>query len=274
MKFLKNRLVIGCICVIFAFLIGFIAVPKMTDKLNDKITIVVASSEIKKGDMLSSSNLKVIQVSKGDIPYSPNEYYNNVSQSNGQTVDNRRLLTDNDNRPRNVYAAVDMQANDVVTDMKISEKFPYTDEKLRELRPNEYAVSVSVRSLATGISANIYEGDIVTVIAVTDDKTFADMRLLYMEVLSVSNSDGIEINSANKEKGIPAVVTFRANLYQAETLAYYESNAYIHLALVCRGDDKKAQELLALQEKYLSDNNMLFNDQWFYMDPQGGVSNQ
>lgn len=271
MKFLKNRLVIGCLCVIFAFVIGFLVVPKLTDRLNDKITIVVAASDIKKGEELSSSNLKTIQISKGDVPYAINQYYNNVSESNGQATDNRRLLVDNDNRPRNVFASMDMKANDVITDMKISNSSPYSDENLRTLEANKYAVSVTVKSLATGISGNVSCGDIVTVIVNSDGGTYAPEALLYMEVIGVFNSDGAEINSENKAKGIPSTVTFKANLYQAQMLSDCENNASIHLALICRGDEEKAENLLKMQEDYFKNNNLLFNGEWFYTKSEEGA---
>lgn len=272
MKIFKNRLVIGCICVIAAFLIGFIAVPKLTDKLNDKVTVVVASADIKKGDELNSSNLKVIQFSKGDIPYPINHYYNNIIDSNGLAADNRRLLVNSDNAPRTVFAAFDMQANDIVTDEKISTAFPYSDVNFRELGANEYAVSVSVKSLAAGVSGNVSNGDIVTVIVNSDSGTYTPEALLYVRVIGVFDSEGLEINSEEAAKGIPSNVTLKVNLYQAQMLSDCENNASIHLALACRGDDEKAERLLGLQQSYFEKNGLLYEGQWFYTADAEGAS--
>lgn len=266
MRILKNRLFIGCICIIIAFAIGFIAVPKVTDMLNDKINVVVLNTDVEKGDQLTPDMFKLVQMSKGDVLYADNEFYNSIDVSNGQAVNNRLMF---DPKDKVIYAALDMKMNDIVTDMKISETYPYKDEKLRALGDNEYAVSVSVSSLATSVSAKIMAGDIVTLLVCKEDEegaAAAPSELMYVEVLNINNSDAIDINDveAGTENGIPSVVTFRVNLYQAQLLAGFEQSSVIHLALVCRGDEVKAQELLNKQKQYFIDNNLLYTDAWFY----------
>lgn len=266
MRIFKNRLLIGCICIIVAFAIGFIAVPKVTDMLNDKIDVVVLNTDVKKGDRITPDMLRLVQMSKGDILYADNEFYNSIDVSNGKAVNNRMMF---DPKDKVIYANIDMKLNDIVTDMKISGTYPYKDEKLRELADNEYAVSVSVASLATSVSAKIMVGDIVTLLICKEDEANAasvPSELMYVEVLSINNSDAVDINDtqAGVENGIPSVVTFRTNLYQAQLLAGFEQSASIHLALVCRGDEQKAQDLLNKQRQYFIDNNLLYTDAWFY----------
>lgn len=270
MKILKNRLVIGCICIIAAFAIGFIAVPKITDLLNDKVTVVVLSKEIKKGEVISADKLRTIQMSLGDIPYESGQYYNCIDTSNGGQTNNRILLKDNSNQPRVLYATTDMYVNDVVTNSKISSSYPYRDEYMRSLGENEYAVTVSVSSLAASLGAKVMAGDIVSLLICDKESVIANVpaELMYVEVLSLVNSDAAEINGSNdsSENGVPSVVTFKANLYQAQLLAGFDKNATIHLALACRGDAVKAKELLKKQEQYFVDNNLLYKDTWFYME--------
>lgn len=266
MRILKNRLFIGCICIILAFAIGFIAVPKVTDMLNDKINVVVLNTDVAKGDQLTPDMFKLVQMSKGDVLYADNEFYNSIDVSNGQAVNNRLMF---DPKDKVIYAALDMKMNDIVTDMKISETYPYKDEKLRALGDNEYAVSVTVSSLATSVSAKVMAGDIVTLLVCKEDEegaAAAPSELMYVEVLNINNSDAVDINDveAGTDNGIPSVVTFKVNLFQAQLLAGFEQSSVIHLALVCRGDEEKAQELLNKQQQYFIDNNLLYTDTWFY----------
>lgn len=269
MKIFKNRLVIGCICIVAAFAIGFIAVPFLTYKLNDKVTVVVVAEDIPKGAELSADKLKTIQMSLGDVPYADNEYFNCIDTSNGAQTHNRILLKDAANVARKVYATTDMKANDIVTNHKASTSFPYSDENLRALENNEYAVTVSVKSLAASLGAKIKVGDIVTVLVSAEDSTYAEVpqELMYVELMSIENSDAADINrgSDTSSTGIPSVVTFRVNLYQAQTLAWIEQNASIHLALACRGDDERAAELLEMQKKYFTDNSLTYKGEWFYV---------
>lgn len=274
MRILKNRLFIGCLCIILAFVIGFIGVPKVTDMLNDKINVVVLNTDVEKGDKITPDMLKLVQMSKGDVLYADNEFYNSIDVSNGKAVNNRLMF---DPKDKVIYAEIDMKMNDIVTDMKISETYPYKDEKLRALEANEYAVSVSIGSLASSVSAKIMAGDIVTLLVCDEDEEGAasvPAELMYVEVLNINNSDAVDINDteAGTENGIPSVVTFKVNLYQAQLLAGFEQTSVIHLALVCRGDETRAQELLNKQQKYFVDNNMLYTDQWFYNSESEGVA--
>lgn len=273
MRILKNRLFIGCVCIIVAFAVGFVGVPFVADMLNDKINVVVLNVDVEKGDKLTLDMFKLVQMSKGDVLYADNEFYNSIDVSNGQNVNNRLMF---DPRDKVIYAALDMKMNDIVTDAKISETCPYKDEKLRALGDNEYAVSVSVASLAASVSAKIMAGDIVTLLVSGDDEgaASAPSELMYVEVLNINNSDAVDINDvgADTENGIPSVVTFKVNLYQAQLLAGFEQSSVIHIALVCRGDEKKAQALLDKQQQYFIDNNLLYSDAWFYNRESGDLA--
>lgn len=277
MKILKNRLVLGCICIVVAFAIGFIAVPKITDMLNDKVTVVVMSQSIKKGDVITADMLKMVQMSFGDVPYEVGQYYNCIDTSNGGQTNNRIMLKDSSNQPQTLYAAIDMLPNDIITNSKVSESYPYHDEKMRSLEENQYAVTVSVGSLAASVGAKVMAGDIVSLLITNRDSIVANVpaELMYVEVMSIENSDASEINGTNdnSENGIPSVVTFKVNLYQAQILAGCEQNATIHLALVCRGDQEKAAELLEKQKQYFVSNDLLYSDQWFYMERMESVGN-
>lgn len=253
MNILKNRLFIGCLCIIAAFAVGFIAVPKLMDMLNNKVTVVVARGGIIKGEQLSEDDFSMIQLSKGDIPYKEGDYYTSLD-----------FLKEN-----TYYAAIDMLGSDIITSSKIGTEKPYEDVQLRELGANEYAVSISVSGLAESIGAKVQCGDIVTLMLYDGSKSFIDNGLMYMEVINIVNSEASDINSGdNSAKGIPSAVTFRANLKQAMLLTQYQNSCTVHLALVCRGDDEKAATLLNQQVKYFQDHFASDKGSWYYYTPK------
>lgn len=272
MKILKNRLIIGCICIIAAFAVGFIAVPFVTDMLNEKISVVVVAEDIPKGTEITQDMFRMIRMSKGDLPYAEGEYYNYTSSSvvpSEKTTDIKALFTDAGTK---YYAAVEMKANDILTAKKLSATDVYKDEKLRELEPNQYAVAITVNTIAEGIAAKVMAGDIVMPLIYDSNlgSAKADSKLMYVEVLNVMNSEAAEINDAEgSATGVPSVVTLKVNLDQAIALAGYENTAEIHLALVSRGDEEMKAKLLKMQSDYLSNNTAVSADSWFYVDSSG-----
>ncbi len=275
MKILKNRLVIGCLCIIIAFVIGFIGVPHITVKLGEEITVVIANQDITKGSIITADMFKITTLADGDILdlYNSNSvyYYNYVTKASvpSNEVTNIRHLFTTDSDV--IYAATDMKANDIVTSEKISTSNVYKDENLRALGPNEYAVAVTVNTIAEGIAAKVMAGDIVMPLIYNDDLELAttDPCLMYVEVLNVLNSEATEINDPENGSptGVPSVVTFKVNIDQAIALARYENSAEIHLVLVSRGDEVKAKELLQMQTDYLKSVSGAENA-WFYVGGQ------
>lgn len=238
MKLLRNRLFIGCICIVAAFAIGFLGMPYVTNLLNNKVTVVVAARDISKGEKLNTDALKTIEMTMGDIPFSSNEYFNTPE-----------ILLGSDEK----YASIDMKANDIVTSSKASSQKPYDDAQLRELEDGQLAVAVTVGSLSENIGAKVNVGDIVTPMLYDGNTSFIDGRIRYLEVIGIVNSDAQDINSGeNSEKGIPNVVIFRVVQEQALALSEYENSSKIHLALVCRGNTDKAKQLLDAQKSALS----------------------
>ncbi len=269
MKILKNRLVIGCACIIVAFAIGFLAVPKVTEMLNEKVSVVVAAVDIPKGTEVTEGMFRMIRMSKGDLPYADGEYFNYTTSAvvpSNKTTDIKSLFTAQGGK---FYAAVEMKASDILTVSKLSTANVYKDEKLRELEANQYAVAVTVNTIAEGIAAKVMAGDIVMPLIYDGNAgtAKADSRLMYVEVLNVMNSEASEINNSEggTATGVPSVVTFKVNLDQAIALAGYENTAEIHLALVSRGDEAKKAELLKKQNEYLAGHTTVTQDSWYYI---------
>ncbi len=253
MRFLKNRFVIGCLCIIAAFAIGFIGVPLLSSSASQKITVVIARDFIPKGSEISIAMLTEHNISRGDVPYASGSFYTVINQS-GNASDTA-VFTQNSGK---IYASCDIYANDIITSQKISSQYPYTDMAIRTLDDNRFAVSAGVSSLSAGVAGKIREGDVLTLLIYSDnDSVFIDSYLNYVKVISVSNSEASDI-SDNAESGgskIPSVITFELDLDQAMLLAEYNSSYGIHYALAARADTEKAEQLLGKQNELLKDGH-------------------
>lgn len=253
MRFLKNRFVIGCLCIIVAFAIGFIGVPLLSNSANEKITVVIAREFIPKGSEITSSMLTEHNISRGDVPYSSGSFYTVINQS-GNASDMAVFVQGGSK----MYASCDIYANDMITTQKISSQYPYTDMAIRTLDNEHFAVSAGVSSLSAGVSGKIREGDVLTLLIYSNnDSVFVDSYLNYVKVISVASSEGSEISDSadSKSSKIPSVITFEVNLSQAMLLAEYNSSYGIHYALAARADTDKANQLIETQNKMLGEEH-------------------
>lgn len=251
MRFIKNRFVLGCFCIILAFAIGCIGVPKLIDSYDRKVTVVMAKEYISKGSEIQPSMLTEYKMSIGDIPYSQGEYYNVIAPSgNGE----KAFFASGGEK---MYASCDIYPNDVITSSKASDAYPYSDMEIRTLDNNHYAVTANVSSLAAGVAGKVRSGDVLTLLIYSDNDVFIDSYLNYVRVISVSNSEAADINDSTESdrSRIPAVITFEATLEQAMYIAKYNNNNGIHYALAARADTDKAAQLLSIQEKMLTESH-------------------
>lgn len=248
MRFIKNRFVIGCICIIVACLVGFVGVPLLSNVSTQKVKIVVAAKNISKGSEITEDMFYEHNISKGDITYSDGDYYTSITED--KSASGKSLFKSSGGK---LYASCDIHKDDIVTVDRISSEYPYADMTLRTLDRNYYAVSASVSSLSAGVAGKIREGDVLTLMICTDDKVFVDSYLNFMKVISVSNSEANDIKDNSDGSKIPSVVTFEATLEQAILLAEYNGSSTIHYALAARGETDKADELLEIQDRLLSE---------------------
>lgn len=255
MRLFKNRLIIGCFCIIVAFAVGFIGVPLMVDKMNDKVNVVVANQDIPKGAKIDEGMFRIIEVSQGDLPYVMSDLYETITgKASGSTTSS--IFTKDDGVTR--YAAVEISKNDYISRQKLTTSIPYKDKELRELGENEYAVTISVSALDASVAGKVRAGDVVTPMIISGDgsETRASVydEIRFMEIISVSSKDGADIVNSNSDT-LPAVVTLKCNFIQATMLAQLNSSHKIHLAFAAHGESESAAELLSKQAKFFNSTN-------------------
>jgi len=243
MSFLKNRTVLGIVCIVLALIICFGLTPLFNQSVSQKTQIVRVVKDIKAGDAITKDMLQTIEVGGYNLP-------EGVIKQSDSVVGK--------------YAAADLAPGDYILPAKLSETPSSENVYLYNLSGGKEAISVSIKSFAQGLSGKLISGDIVSVIAPDYRKqgsTVIPPELTYVEVIGVTASTGFDTNQQNaetdstvkndNEKQLPATVTLLASPEQAKILAELESDGKLHLSLVYRGSKEDAAKFTELQDKLI-----------------------
>ena len=121
--------------------------------------------------------------------------------------------------------------------------------------------SITTQTLATALSDKLQGGDIIRLYHYDDDNVLepvADIpELRFVKVLSVSDSKGLDVDyttppDEDEERQQTATITVLATPEQAMLLTRYENEGVLHVALISRGNDALATELLERQTEILT----------------------
>lgn len=237
---LKNRIVVGLICIITALVICFGLTPMFNDALKSKVEIVRVSTEIKKGDEITSKMVTTVEVGGYNLP-------SNVVYNADEVVGK--------------YANTDLYKGDYVLQSKLSDTPMLKNEYLTKLDGTNRAISVTIKSFAAGLSGKLEKGDIVSLIASDvgeQRKTLIPTELQYMEIIATTASSGADNNVQEEpENGddaeLASTITVLATPEQARLLAELEQTGKLHAALVYRGGSENAQKFLDEQANVLAE---------------------
>lgn len=238
MNFLKNRTVIGVICIMLSLVICFGVTPFFNQGISQKIKIVRVIQEIKIGDEITPEMVKTVEVGGYNLPE--------------DVVKNTEAILGK-------FASKDMVPGDYIISSKIADEPAAENAYLYSLNGEKQALSVSVKSFATGLSGKLISGDIVSIIA-PDFKmqgvTLIPPELAFVEVIAVTAGSGYDANTSEQskeaeEKELPSTVTLLVTPEQGKILAMLEAEGKLHLALVYRGDQASAAEFIATQKAVL-----------------------
>ena len=156
-----------------------------------------------------------------------------------------------------LYATADLAVGDYILTSKISSVPVSSDVALNSIPSGKVAISLTVKTLASGLSDKLQPGDIIRIYHFLD--TAAEVpELRFVKVLSVTDSDGINVDNAkepteDEEKQQSATITVLASPEQAKIITGLENDGVAHVALISRNNDKLADELLAEQDKTLQE---------------------
>lgn len=237
MKIFRNRTVIGVLCILLALIICFGVTPLFSRSASEKTEIVRVTKDIKEGDEITAEMVQTVEVGAYNLP--------------------QNLMTDK-KEVVGKYATADLVAGDYILSSKLSAVPAAENAYLYNLDGTKQAISVTIKSFATGLSGKLESGDIVTAIVADyqgKGETAIPPELQYVEVISVTASSGYDANTGEvvDEKELPSTVTLLVTTEQAKVLAELEQDSELHLALVYRGTPENAAKFIAAQDALIKE---------------------
>lgn len=238
MSFIKNRTVIGLLCIVLSLVICFAVTPLFNKSISQKVEIVRVVKQIKIGDEITRDMVKSVEVGAYNLP---DDVVRTVGEVTGK------------------YASAAMVPGDYIIHSKVADEPAAENAYLYSLNGEKQAVSLSIQAFANGLSGKLISGDIVSVIAPDYRKqgtTVIPPELQYVEVIAVTANSGYDANTEKKgeeeaEKELPGTVTLLATPEQSKILAELEADGKPHLALVYRGSKENAAKFVEAQETRL-----------------------
>ena len=155
MKFMKNRTVVGIVCIALSLLVCFGITPLFNQSISQKVEIVRVAKEIKTGDEITKDMVQTVEVGAYNLP-------ENIIKTKETVV--------------GTFATADFAVGDYIINTKVSQTPAYENAYLYNLDGTKQAISLTLKTFAGGLSGKLKSGDIVSVIA-------ADLREQGMTVI-------------------------------------------------------------------------------------------
>ena len=239
MGFIKNRTVIGVICIVLSLIISFGLTPLFNKSVSQRTEIVRAVKEIKSGDEITKDMVQVVEVGGYNLP-------DNIIRTK-ETVIGK-------------YALSDLGIGDYILNTKLSDIPAAENAYLYNLDGSKQAISITIKTFANGLSGKLQSGDIVSVIAPDYKKqgeTVIPSELKYVEVISVTASSGYDANTGEQivedDRELPSTVTLLVRPEQGNILAELEADSKSHLSLVYRGTPENTRKFIEIQEEIIEE---------------------
>lgn len=241
MKFLKNRTVLGVVCIVLSLIICFAITPLFNASKSSTMKIVRVKSNLKIGQEITSKDIEIVEVGAYNLP--------------SEVVKKSEAVVGK-------YASAEMIKGEYVLAAKISDTPASENAYLYNLTGKKRAISITIPSFAGGLSGKLISGDIVSVIAIDykeKGETIVPDELQYVEVIAVTDKKGNDEETTTikpdgeEETSLPETVTLLVTPEQANILAELEAQGEIHAALVYRGTAENAQKFVDAQEEFLEE---------------------
>ena len=254
MKILRNKFLIGILCIVIGVTVGFVLLPKSQDADINMTKVVRLTQDVEAGTKLEEKMLEIATIPAESVP-------------DGASSALESFL--------NRYASSQLYAGDILTAAKVRDTL--VDPVAAAAAKGKQLVSVTVPSLSAGVSGTLQPGDVVSIMVTSkvtqfnqnlglmtpvedseetsdwqtggslissvtkESQTYIPEELRYLEVCKVSSSDGTDaLVNGDKDKEepnrLPVTITFYATEAQALKLAEVEQNGEIHVTFVARGD--------------------------------------
>lgn len=231
---MKNRTLIGIICMILAVVMIFLISPLVNRVSGGSVTAIRLVKDVSQGTKITESDVEEVKISKKAIP--------------SGAVDNKSSVIGR-------YASVNLYSGDYLTINKIISASKTADNVFTSLNGQKFAMSFTIDSFAAGLSGKIKNGDIISLVVMDGSSGRAIMppEFKYVKVITTTTSGGVDQDKVQKKDDgtfdPPATITLLVNNTQARLLAEYEAST-INCMLVYRGSNETAEQFLAKQDEY------------------------
>lgn len=234
----NSRFLYAAASIALAAVIAFVAIPTVTSRTNGKTNVLRVEKSIGRGEEIQTGDVAVVEVGSYNLP-------GNIALEPEDVVGK--------------YAAADLEPGDFLLSTKVSETPISSDVTLNTIPSGKLAYSITIKTQAAGLSDKLQKGDVVRVYHYKE-KAQNPPELQFVRVLSVSDADGLDADytqppseEEDEMKQQTAAVTLLVSPEQALLLTNLENDGVIQLALVSRGNEKLAEELLQKQDKAIED---------------------
>lgn len=242
MNILKSKLLIAALCILISAVIVW-QVSKYAESSKDVTKIIKLTTQVEPNVEIKENMIREVEAGKFNLP-------------NGLINDRKDII--------GKYSAETIYPDDILFPVKFKDKADMPDQFLYELKPEQVAVSVSIKTLAAGMSGKLMPGDIVSVLVykkgdyqeggTPEGEVVEYPDLKYVEIGAINNNKaqdlGVETKDVMKDESttsmdtiIPATVTLLVNERQAKTLAMADNTGVIHI--VFRGRGSAAADMLS-----------------------------
>lgn len=243
MKLLKNRVVLGIVCIVLAAVLVFVGIPFVNNLSTAKTTVVRATQDIKMGTKLTQDMFEEVEVGSLNLP---EDVAHHLTSVKGQ------------------FLTVNMTKGDYLTKAKIATTLTLPDNKITAMKPGQQALTVALNGAAQSYANKLLPNDIITVYSTADNNQSSIVNeLTYVQVVMTTASDGTQIlrDGQTDKDGkplTPAYATFIVNDVQAKKLIGLQSKLYFVLRY--RGTDATTiNKYLDAQETALKNNTTVVN---------------
>lgn len=145
MQFLRNKFFIGIVCIILGLVIGFVAIPQVQNKgTTDLVQAVRLKQDVLKGDEITEEKVETITISQKLIP---------AGTANSLSSFPSR------------FAVSQLYAGDFLTAGKLANAQSTQDVMALATAKGMKVISITLPSLASGVSGQLQPGDVVTVLS-------------------------------------------------------------------------------------------------------------
>jgi pilus assembly protein CpaB len=135
---MKNRTIIGIICVILAVTVMFGVSPIVNKMASGKMQVVQVTKKIEQGQLITSEDITKVEIGSYGVP--------NI----------------------NIYPVM------------ISDTADSANDIFKTLNGTQQAISVTISSFANGLSGKLQNGDIISVITVSNNESIIPAELTYV----------------------------------------------------------------------------------------------